>query len=114
VNQIFFEEDVRLILSLPIHPGLDDVVAWHYDSKGLFSVRFAYMVQREHDPRLSRRGGASFSGSSEMDAEHWKGLWKLKCSGKIKHFLWRLTHNSIACRMELRRRYGAGYQMCLM
>ena len=39
-----------------------------------------------------------------MDADHWTGLWQLKCPGKIKHFLCRLTHNSIAYRMELQRR----------
>jgi len=53
VRQTFFEEDVRLILSLPTHPELDDVVAWHYDPKGMFTVRSAYKVQREHDQRLS-------------------------------------------------------------
>jgi hypothetical protein len=36
--------------------------------------------------------------------EHLKGLWKLKCSGKIKHFFWRLAHDSLALRMNLERR----------
>ena len=39
-----------------------------------------------------------------MKEEHWKGLWKIKCSGKIKHFLWRMAHNSLALRMGLQRR----------
>jgi hypothetical protein len=34
----------------------------------------------------------------------WKALWKLGCSGKIKHFMWRLAHNSLAVRVNLVRR----------
>ena len=46
VEQTFFEWDAKLILSMPTHPELDDVVAWHYDLKGIFSLRSAYKVQR--------------------------------------------------------------------
>ena len=34
----------------------------------------------------------------------WKKLWALKCPGKIKHHLWRLTNNSLAVRKELVQR----------
>jgi hypothetical protein len=42
VKYSFFEEDAKVILSIPIHPELDDVVAWHYDPKGIFTVRLAH------------------------------------------------------------------------
>ena len=32
-----------------------DAAAWHYDSKGLFSVKSAYRVQRDYE-KSSRRG----------------------------------------------------------
>ena len=104
VQQVFFEDDAKLILALPVHAQLDDVVAWHYDSKGVFSVRSAYKVQRVHDRRVSRQGAPSSSGGRAQDDVMWKGLWEIKCPGKIKHFLWRMAHNTTAVRVELRRR----------
>jgi hypothetical protein len=88
VKQTFVEEDVRVILSLPVHAELDDVLAWHYDNRGLFSVRSAYKMQREQEKRERSIGNTSSSMGNNSDKEQWKKLWKLNCPGKIKHFLW--------------------------
>ena len=95
VREIFWQQDVEQILSIPVHIEMEDVVAWHYDSRGLFSVRSAYKVQRAHDKRVSTRGVAS-SSSPGMDNLSWKKLWSLSCPGKLKHHLWRMAHNSLA------------------
>ena len=42
--QSFWDEDVSLIKALPIHLDMPDIVGWHYDSKGRFSVKSAYML----------------------------------------------------------------------
>lgn len=34
----------------------------------------------------------------------WKRIWKLACPGKIKHFLWRCAHNTLATKDILARR----------
>jgi hypothetical protein len=83
---------------------LDDLIAWHFDSRGIFSVKSAYKVQRAAEQRKSRRGSQSSSNASVLEEEHWRGLWKLHCPGKIKHFLWRMAHDSLALRMGLERR----------
>ena len=44
VQQTFSPEDVKTILSIPIYDQFEDFVAWHFDKKGLFSVRSAYRV----------------------------------------------------------------------
>lgn len=36
VTDIFWEEDAATILALPVHEGMDDIMAWHYDAKGGF------------------------------------------------------------------------------
>jgi hypothetical protein len=41
VNQIFWPEDAQIILSLLVHPELEDIVAWFYDKRGLFSIKSA-------------------------------------------------------------------------
>jgi len=46
VQQTFDEENVKAILAIPVHTELDDVLAWCGDSRGLFSVKSAYKVQK--------------------------------------------------------------------
>lgn len=98
------EEDAKLILSLPVHTDMEDVIAWHYDNVGVFSVRSAYKIQREITMHKNRREAQSSAHNGEGEERFWKELWKLKCPGKIRVFLWKLAHNSIALRMRLERR----------
>lgn len=98
-----------MIRAIPVHSDMDDVLAWHFDTRGIFSVN--------HNPsrsptrciesmllRTTRRGVASSVANGRQEDNFWRKLWKLKCSGKIKHFLWRMAHNSLALRVNLRRR----------
>ncbi|RLN42620.1 retrotransposon protein, putative, unclassified [Panicum miliaceum] len=104
LNQTFWSEDVEVIKSIPVHFDLDDVLAWHFDIRGIFSVKSAYKVYRDVVEHESRRGQASTAANCRTDETFWKKLWKLNCPGKIKHFLWRLGHNSVAVRCNLKRR----------
>ena len=79
-------------------------MAWHYDKKGIFSVKSAYKVQMEDNRRRSVRGVQGTSAGSSLQKEHWAGIWAMNCPGKIKHFIWRLAHNSLVVRMNLERR----------
>jgi len=70
IREIFWLQDVETILSIPVLVGLTDVVAWHKDSKGMFSIQLAYRIQRDHERRNSRRGVASSSsGTSYPELE---------------------------------------------
>jgi hypothetical protein len=44
VCAIFWQEDAEVILSIPVHEGMDDMIAWHYNKNGIFSVKSAYKV----------------------------------------------------------------------
>jgi hypothetical protein len=44
IQATFWPEDMPKILAIPVHLEMEDVLAWHYDSKGLFSVKTAYRV----------------------------------------------------------------------
>jgi hypothetical protein len=106
LNDIFWEEDVKEIMLIPVRVGHDDYVAWHFDSKGIFSIRSAYHVlddQRERDARR-QRGESSGSSSDSPSSFKWKKIWKLTCPPKVKQFVWRLSHNSLALKMNIRRR----------
>lgn len=105
VKEIFWEEDARIILALPVHGARENVLAWHYDKHGRFSVRSAYKVYHD-DIQLSRGQSSSLSVGENTGATAGLcgRLWNMRCPNKLKHFLWRLSHNSHALRMNLRRR----------
>jgi len=45
VRSLFQPADARSILQIPLSQGREDVVAWHYNRSGMFSVRSAYHCQ---------------------------------------------------------------------
>jgi hypothetical protein len=58
VRDVFWEEDVCYILATPTNPGHDDMIAWHFDSKGLFSVKSVYHVldDEKHWSNVRQKG----------------------------------------------------------
>nr|AAM18736.1 putative reverse transcriptase [Oryza sativa Japonica Group] len=104
LSQTFWEEDVAAIKSIPVHVEMEDVLAWHFDARGCFTVKSAYKVQREMERRASRNGCPGVSNWESGDDDFWKKLWKLGVPGKIKHFLWRMCHNTLALRANLHHR----------
>jgi hypothetical protein len=93
VRNIFWEDDVVIILALPINQGTTNTLTWHFDNHGRFSIKSAYKVCRADIIR--NRVRACQQGGSGTDANGvWKKIWQVKCPNKIKHFLWRMAHNS--------------------
>ncbi|WVZ75250.1 hypothetical protein U9M48_023324 [Paspalum notatum var. saurae] len=112
VQQTFEEEDVKFILAIPLQTDMEDIPAWHADNRGIFSVRSAYKVHKKAIRQQSRQGTTSSSSAPNAEEQFWKKLWKIKCPGKIKHFAWRLAHNTLALRMTLRSRNGNKLSLC--
>jgi hypothetical protein len=85
VHDIFWEEDVKLSLAIPIKHGEEDTPAWHYDNKGIFSVKSAYHVledSREYEQ--GKQKGESTSSAPTDEVMQWKSLWNSQCQPKIK------------------------------
>jgi hypothetical protein len=99
VKNTFWEDDVKIILATPIRDDFEDYPAWHYDEKGTFSVKSAYRLY------VTCRDGLPASTSIESNQEiQWKKIWSLTCQPKVKQFIWRLTHNSLPLRINIKRR----------
>lgn len=69
----------------------------------MFSVKSAYKICREDRLSKSENGRAQGGGSQGLDPT-WEKIWKLECPNKVKHFIWRLAHNSHLLRRNLARR----------
>jgi hypothetical protein len=94
------------ILAIPVCTEHADVVAWHFDTKGVFSVKSAYHVledEMERD-RRTQRGENSCSRSDNDAPSIWKRIWELNCQPKVCLFIWRLAHNSLPLKMKIKSR----------
>jgi hypothetical protein len=87
----------EVILATPIRDDFDDFIAWHYDTKGIFSVKSAYKlyVQARDGPQQSTSGDPA-------NTLQWEKIWKLSTTPKIKQFVWRFAHNSLPLRMNIK------------
>lgn len=79
--------DHEIIWSIPIGGGrLPDFLVWHFDSKGLYSVRSGYQVE------MDRREGAS-SSTTGIGFSWWR---KARVPSKLKIHFWHAFHNAFA------------------
>ena len=103
-KRFFWEEDWNHILSIPIKFGMDDILAWHFDSKGVFSVKSAYRIlddDRARNASWQKGEGSTIVGRAVNANFRWKNLWRLNCPLKVKHFFWRFTLNSLPVRRNI-------------
>ena len=67
LNQTFWPEDADVIRAIPVHTDMDDVLAWHFDPLGIFSVKSAYKVHRDRLQCESKRGQPSTAANSKRE-----------------------------------------------
>lgn len=74
LNDVFWEEDVKEIMTIPVRIDQNDFVAWHFDNKGTFSVKSAYHVLHdvwEHEA-IRQKGTFSSFGLRLEKSFNWK------------------------------------------
>ncbi|KAK9988306.1 hypothetical protein SO802_028545 [Lithocarpus litseifolius] len=58
------------------------------------------------------KGGHGECSDSSRMAETWKSIWKLECTSKIKHFLWRACKNILPTNYCLAKRKVSKWEGC--
>jgi len=107
----FWPEDAQAILAIPIDMQMEDWPAWHFDPKGLFSVKSAYKrAVQIRDSKLNR-DASSFGSNIEKGGSFW---WQIKLQNKVKMFAWRMAHNSLPVRRNIARKGVKIDTMCPM
>ena len=78
MTQTFTPADAATVMAIPICDQYEDFVAWHFDKKGLFSVRSAYWVYTELLLRQhTRQAGESTAGHQQRA---WYGANPMPCA----------------------------------
>ncbi|KAL0427402.1 UNVERIFIED_CONTAM: hypothetical protein Slati_2915000 [Sesamum latifolium] len=91
----FCSEDADCILGIKLRATVSsDELVWHYESRGMFSVKSAYSLAVD----LNSEGSCSQTGRA------WKYLWKAKVLPKIAVFAWRCVNNALPTNANLKRR----------
>jgi hypothetical protein len=75
VEAVFWDIDANLILAIPIQMDQEDHMAWHPDTKGLFTVKSAYHTIKDKEELTDRRQmGESSNGASRNVQQFWSRL----------------------------------------
>ena len=102
MHNIFLPSQAIDIMSIPLATEAHaDYVIWEPEIDGVFLVRTAY--------RLIRRAHFFHEGSPQATTSgHHDGRWERLCEAtaapRIKNFLWRAYHESLATRVNLHKR----------
>ena len=87
IKETFLPHKADNILSIPLSPQLpEDSRVWAWSKNGFFTVRSAYGVSLKLLKTSTPRTSGDSSDKAKA-AEFCKGLWKIDCPNKIKHFL---------------------------
>jgi hypothetical protein len=99
VSKIFFEEEAKVIKSIPISPiTTKDKFIWLCTKNGIFSVRSAYHLKMENVSNLCSEG------STPANSFAWRDCWNLKVSNVVKMFLWRALNNLLPTKVNLKKK----------
>ena len=86
IENSFFSFEAQKILAIPLCTSAQhDLVYWPPEKNGIYSVKSGYKMCEEARREEARREEAS-SSTKSGGSGLWKGIWKLKVPGKLKHF----------------------------
>ncbi len=95
LSQLFLPHEASAILSLLLsRNGAKDSFAWKGTTTVTYTVRSGY-----HSLTSSE-----YTEEEETRRSWWRYLWGLSLPSKLKNFTWRLCHNSLPTRDNIRRR----------
>jgi hypothetical protein len=97
LEECFLPMDCEIIRSIPLSSRrFDDIWAWHYERKGVLTVRAVYRLlvdtKKQREAWLEGRAEGS---SSRSEGKLWQRFGSVKVPSKLRIFLWRLAQHSL-------------------
>ena len=99
IRHLFYIHDAEEILKLRIlRVGEGDIIDWHHEKSGLFSVKSAYRLALNlKEPRID---SGNSSDAINGDRRLWNIIWNANVPQKIRIFAWRAASNSLAVQLN--------------
>lgn len=97
-------EAIEKIIKLPQRPS-EDVLAWHMEKSGLFTVRSAYNLALKLEHLESRQASPA---APEGDRKLWKLIWSGNVAPKVNAFAWKLARDILPTRRAKFQETGGG------
>ncbi|XP_050207714.1 uncharacterized protein LOC126657122 [Mercurialis annua] len=108
LQNCFSSDDVSNVLKIPLSRNLPpDKLFWTFNRNGFYTVKSGYYQAC----KVLHRDVASSSSSHNNDGL-WKRIWRLSVQPKVRHFIWRILHESLPCNAKLARRIPASSELC--
>ena len=96
------------IKAIPIRSvAQEDIIIWPKSRDGSYTVKTGYQILCEEQSR--DHASSSFP---DVTKGLWKGIWKLRVPGKIKHFLWRACSDYFPTKHNLWKRRIVPNDVC--
>ena len=96
------------IKAIPIRSvAQEDIIIWPKNRDGSYTIKTGYQILCEEQSR--DHASSSFP---DVTKGLWKGIWKLRVPGKIKHFLWRACSDYFPTKHNLWKRRIVPNEVC--
>ncbi|KAA3460765.1 reverse transcriptase [Gossypium australe] len=95
------ESILRIPLSMEPH---DDFLAWSDESSGVFFVRSSYKLLQRLDPTAY--------ALHNIYRDFYRKLWQIEIPSKMKIFIWKLSWNYIASKVNMYNRQLVNNRLC--
>ena len=98
IQQIFAPVDAEVICKIKTSPRQeDDLLAWHYEKRGMFTVKSAYHLAVELSASTEQQ---STSARPDGGRAAWAAIWKCQVPQKVRIFAWEAASKSHAIRQK--------------
>ena len=108
VTATFLPFEAEIILKIPLSSySQDDMLIWGGTKNGAYAVRSGYHFLLNESHRAD-------PGPSDISllTKVWNSVWSLQVPPKVRHFLWRASHESLPTRYNLHRRHVIDDSIC--
>ena len=108
VTATFLPFEAKIILKIPLsHYRQDDILIWGGTKNGVFAVRSGYHFLLDDSHRTDP--GPS---DTSLLVQAWNTIWSIQVPPKVRHFLWRASHESLPTWQNLHRRHVIDDPIC--
>ncbi|KAA3478841.1 Ribonuclease H-like superfamily protein [Gossypium australe] len=105
IDNTFPADVVELILCIPLSmEPHEDFLAWSGESTGVFSVKSSYKLLQRLDPTAY--------ALHNIYGDFYRKLWKIEIPSKMKIFIWKLSWNYIASKVNMFNRRLVNNRLC--